>query len=82
MPLQTLCQPRPSVFDSVRRATVLDLADFLNKRINGKEFFEENYFTNGMSTLVERAFKQLAGVSGGSPVFLLSQAMGVVKLIA
>lgn len=76
MPLQTLCQPRPSVFDSVRRATVLDLADFLNKRINGKEFFEENYFTNGMSTLVERAFKQLAGVSGGSPVFLLSQAMG------
>jgi predicted AAA+ superfamily ATPase len=76
MPLQMLCQPRPSVFDAVRRATVLDLADFLNKRINGKEFFEENYFTYGMSTLVEGVFKQLAGVSGGSPVFLLSQAMG------
>ena len=44
--------------------------------VNGAEFFEENYFTNGMSTLIDRAFRQLGGTGSGSSVFLLSQAMG------
>jgi predicted AAA+ superfamily ATPase len=77
MSLHTHCTPRKSVFAADRRATVLSLDTFLKGQVNGPEFFEENYFTNGMSTLVDRAFRQLGGVgAGGSSVFLLSQAMG------
>lgn len=76
MSLQTNCTPRPSVFASDRRATVLSLDTYLKGQVNGKEFFEENYFTTGMLTLVDRAFRQLGGNAAGSAVFLLSQAMG------
>lgn len=76
MSLQKLCTPRPSVFAADRRATVLSLETFLNEQINGEDFFEENYFTNGMLTLVDRTFRHLGGSGAGSSVFLLSQAMG------
>ncbi len=76
MYLQSLCTPRKSVFIADRRATVLSLDTFLKDEINGTEFFEENYFTNGMITLVDRAFRHLGGSGAGSSVFLLSQAMG------
>jgi hypothetical protein len=74
--LSALCKPRPSVFEKDRRATVLNLDNFLADRIPGESFFRENYFTSGMSTLVERCFRQLGGSTAGSSVFLLSQAMG------
>ncbi|MFZ2950730.1 MAG: DUF499 domain-containing protein [Desulfuromonadaceae bacterium] len=76
MSIHALCTPRQSVFAADRRATVLSLDTFLKNQVNGHEFFEENYFTNGMSTLVDRAFRQLGGSGAGSSVFLLSQAMG------
>jgi hypothetical protein len=76
MSIQSLCKPRQSVFASDRRATVLSLDTFLKGLVNGSEFFEENFFTNGMLTLVDRAFRHLAGQRAGSSVFLLSQAMG------
>jgi len=76
MSIHSLCKPRQSVFAADRRATVLSLDTFLKSKVNGHEFFEENYFTNGMSTLVDRAFRQLGGTGAGSSVFLLSQAMG------
>jgi hypothetical protein len=76
MSIQSLCKPRSSVFVLDRRATVLSLDTFLKGQVNGPEFFEENYFTNGMLTLVDRAFRQLGGVGAGSSVFRLSQAMG------
>lgn len=76
MSLKSFCVPRPSVFAQDRRVTVLSLDSFLKGQINGPEFFEENHFTNGMLTLVERAFKHLAGDQAGSSVFQLSQAMG------
>ena len=76
MSLNTYCHPRPSVFAADRRATVLSLDTFLRGQVDGPEFFEENYFTNGMLTLVDRAFRHLAGNAAGSSVFLLSQAMG------
>lgn len=76
MSLNVLCSPRPSVFESNRRATVLSLDALLKNEINGADFFEENYFTNGMQALIERAFRHLAGGQAGSSVFLLSQAMG------
>ena len=76
MPLQTLCKPRPSVFAADRRATVLSLDTFLKAQVNGSDFFDENFFTNGMLMLVDRAFRHLGGSGAGSSVFLLSQAMG------
>ena len=51
MTLKTFCKPRQSVFAADRRATVLNLDTFLNGAVNGEDFFEENYFTNGMLTL-------------------------------
>lgn len=76
MSLHSLCTPRQSVFAADRRATVLNLDTFLKNQVNGAEFFEENYFTNGMLTLVDRAFRRLGGAGAGSSIFLLSQAMG------
>jgi len=76
MSLNSLCKPRPSAFAADRRATVLSLDTFLKGEINGAAFFEENFFTNGMLTLVDRAFRHLGGSGSGSSVFLLSQAMG------
>lgn len=76
MSLGNLCKPRPNVFSADRRATVLDLDSFLSGNISGREFFDENYFTNGMLTLVDRAFRHLSGNGAGSSVFVLSQAMG------
>lgn len=79
MSLQSLCKPCVSAFAADRRATVLNLDTFLQGHVDGKEFFEENYFTNGVLTLVDRAFRHLGGAGAGSSVFLLSQAMAVVK---
>jgi hypothetical protein len=76
MSLQSNCTPRPSVFAADRRATVLNLDALLKGQINGPAFFEENHFTTGMQTLVDRSFRHLGGVGAGSSVFLLSQAMG------
>lgn len=76
MSLKSHCSPRPSVFAADRRATVLSLDSYLKGQVNGKEFFEENYFTNGMSALIDRAFRHLGGNAASSSVFLLSQAMG------
>jgi len=76
MSVQTFCKPRDSVFAADRRATVLSLDTFLKGQVHGKEFFEENYFTTGMLTLVDRAFRHLSGTGAGSSVFMLSQAMG------
>lgn len=74
--VKDLCIPRKSVFAADRRATVLSLDTFLRGQVHGSEFFEENYFTTGMLTLVDRAFRHLGGQGAGSSVFLLSQAMG------
>ena len=76
MALKELCTPRPSVFAADRRATVLSLDTFLKGEVDGRAFFEENYFTNGMLALVELAFRHLSGLVAGSSVFQLSQAMG------
>jgi hypothetical protein len=56
-PMQTikqLCIPRPSVFDAQRRDTVLEISDLIGKKIKREEFFEENYITEGMWTLLEQ----------------------------
>jgi len=52
--LKAACVPRQSVFDSNRRDTVLDVLDLVNDRIDARAFFEENYTTQGMATLLTR----------------------------
>lgn len=76
MSILTSCSPRPSVFAADRRATVLNLDVFLKGQVDGPAFFEENHFTVGMQTLIDRAFRHLGGAGAGSSVFQLSQAMG------
>lgn len=74
-PLKQLCTPRESVFDTSKRDTVLNLAHLIDDKIDGKSFFEENYVTDGMRTLLVEAFRRLQKKSEQS-VFKLTQAMG------
>ncbi len=80
--LKAICKPRPSVFDSSKRDTVLDLtdlADFIaesaDATIKPAEFFEENEITEGMHTLLFEGFRRFKGKSSQG-VFNLTQAMG------
>ena len=75
--LKQLCTPRQSVFDRSRRDVVLDLTDLIDREghIDPHEFFEENYFTDGMKRLLREAFRRFERQSAQG-VFVLSQAMG------
>lgn len=73
--LKQLCTPRQSVFDTQRRDTVLDLTDLIEDQIQPAEFFEENFATEGMKTLLEQSFRRLEGKSNQG-IFKLKQAMG------
>ena len=73
--LKQLCTPRNSVFDSQKRDTVLDISDLIADKISPVDFFEENWITEGMKTLMEQGFRRLEGKSEQG-VFLLKQAMG------
>jgi len=73
--LGELCQIRQSVFDRSKRDTVLDLTDLLDNRIKPEDFFNENYLTNGMKTLLKESFRRFQGISSQG-IFILSQAMG------
>lgn len=73
--LKQLNKPRPSVFDPSKRDIVLDLSDLIENRINVDEFFEENYMTDGMRTLLKEAFRRFERKSTQG-VFKLTQAMG------
>ena len=73
--LKQLCHPRKSVFDKTKRDTVLDLSDLVQGKIDGTEFFTENFVTEGMKTLLTEAFRRLEGKSAQG-LFKLTQAMG------
>lgn len=73
--LHDLCHPRKSVFDRQRRDVVLDLTDFVEGKVDGKTFFEENHLTDGMKRLLREAFRRFDRQSEQG-IFVLSQAMG------
>ena len=73
--LKALCIPRDSIFDIAKRDTVLNLSHLAEGRIDAKEFFEENYVTEGMKTLLTESFRRLERKSEQA-VFKLTQAMG------
>lgn len=73
------CVPRKSTFDRSRRDVVLQLSDLFAGKyslVTAKAFFEENFVTNGMKILVNKAFDRLNGVNDQAATFLLSQSMG------
>ena len=70
-----LCKPRQGIFDTQRRDTVLDLTDLIEDKIQPSQFFEENFVTEGMKTLLEQSFRRLEGKSTQG-IFKLKQAMG------
>jgi hypothetical protein len=76
MYLSQACKPRQSVFDRSRRDVVLNISDLLEDRIDCDRFFEENYITSGMKTLIDKAFGRLENTSTQAGTFLLAQAMG------
>lgn len=76
MYLKQLCTPRESVFNRDLRDVVLDLSDLLKSKIDPEGFFEENYITSGMKTLLEKTFSRLDGSRDQASTFLLTQAMG------
>jgi len=53
----------------------LDLTDLIQGRIDSDQFFEENYLTDGMKSLLREAFRRFEGRSD-SGVIKLTQAMG------
>jgi len=73
--IKQLCIPRPVIFDPQKRDTVLDLNDLVADRIDPAAFFEENFITEGMQTLLKYTFDRLEGRSAQG-VFKLRQAMG------
>jgi len=74
--LKTNLYPRQSVFNKDRCDVVLDLSDLLEGKIDGEDFFNENFTTSGMKTLLEKTFSRLDRTSDQASTFLLTQAMG------
>jgi len=74
-----VCTPRQSTFDQNRQDVVLQLSDLFDGKYSQDEasrFFEENFVTNGMKVLVNKAFERLTGINNQASTFLLSQSMG------
>jgi hypothetical protein len=69
------CKPRESVFDETKRDDTLDLSNLLDGSIDGKQFFEETFITEGMELLFDTAFKRFEG-KASSGLVKLTQAMG------
>jgi hypothetical protein len=78
MPIATvrqLCTPSAIVKSDSLVEQVAQIEDFASGKIDGPEFFQRNYFTEGLNLLVRRGFERLAGKSEDG-AFYLTQAMG------
>lgn len=74
--LRDLLTPRSTVFDKSKRDTVLDLTDLMvNGKIQPKEFFDENFTTEGLKELYQGVFRRFEGKSDDG-IFRLTQTMG------
>jgi predicted AAA+ superfamily ATPase len=78
MPIETvsvLCAPNAVVISDSLVEQVAQIEDLARGKIDGREFFRRNHFTDGLKRLVERGFERLAGRSDDG-AFYLTQAMG------
>jgi hypothetical protein len=74
-PVKQLCMPSAVVTSDSLVEQVAQIEDFAADRVDGREFFRRNYFTDGLERLVKRGFDRLAGRSEDG-AFYLTQAMG------
>lgn len=73
--VRQLCKPNAIVTSDSFVEQVAQIEDFASRKIDGREFFRRNYFTDGLRRLVARGFERLAGQSEDG-AFYLTQAMG------
>ena len=69
------CVPSSVVTSDSMVEQVAQIEDFDHGKVDGREFFRRNHFTEGLKLLVERGFERLAGRSEDG-AFYLTQAMG------
>jgi hypothetical protein len=70
------CDPHPMALDYSMSEQVENLSDVIDAtQTAARAFFEKNYVTKGMETLLTQGLKRLAGKSDQA-VFELKQAMG------
>ena len=78
MPIATvrqLCSPSAIVTSDSLVEQVAQIEDLAYGRVDGRDFFRRNHFTEGLERLVKRGFDRLAGKSEDG-AFYLTQAMG------
>src|SRR5271169_6234351 len=78
MPIETvsrLCTPNAVVTSDSLVEQVAQIEDLAAGKVDGREFFRRNHFTDGLQRLVERGFERLAGRTDDG-AFYLTQAMG------
>jgi Protein of unknown function (DUF499) len=73
--LKQLCSPSAVVNSDSLVEQVAQIEDFGSGKIDGRAFFQRNYFTQGLELLVRRGLERLAGKSEDG-AFYLTQAMG------
>src|SRR5208283_2411312 len=73
--VKQLCKPNAVVTSDSLVEQVAQLEEFATSKIEGREFFRRNYFTEGLNLLVRRGFERLAGKTDDG-AFYLTQAMG------
>jgi hypothetical protein len=81
MPIATvkqLCVPGAVVKSDSLVEQVAQIEDFASGKVDGRSFFQRNYFTAGLDLLVRRGFERLSGKSEDG-AFYLTQAMGGVR---
>ena len=64
MPIATvkqLCAPSAIVKSDSLVEQVAQIEDFALGKVDGRAFFQRNYFTAGLELLVRRGFERLAG---------------------
>jgi hypothetical protein len=74
MPIATvkqLCVPSAIVKSDSLVEQVAQIEDFASGRVDGRAFFQRNYFTQRLDLLVRRGFERLAGESEDAPALVV-----------
>ncbi|TGM85091.1 DUF499 domain-containing protein [Leptospira bouyouniensis] len=73
--IQESCKPRKTILKDSEQSYALNLTDFAKGLIDPKEFFEENFITEGMDQLIRIAFDRFQR-KNDTALIKLTQAMG------
>jgi predicted AAA+ superfamily ATPase len=73
--VQDACKLRKNILNASEHSYALNLTDFSKERIGSRDFFDENYITEGMDQLIRIAFDRFQSKSD-TALIKLTQAMG------